>query len=58
MDGEKTILSRASPNSDSLRTTMPMSIVKQFGLKEGDEIYWKLGVDNGELGITVKPNKK
>jgi antitoxin component of MazEF toxin-antitoxin module len=57
MEGEKTTLTRASPKTDSLRTTVPMSIVKQFGLKEGDEIYWKLGVENGELGISVKPNK-
>ena len=58
MEGEKTTLTRASPKTESLRTTVPISIVKQFNLKEGDELYWKLKVDNGELVVSVKPNKK
>lgn len=58
MEGEKTTLTKASPKTESLRTTVPFSIVKQFGLKEKDELYWKLGVVNGELGISVKPHKK
>ena len=58
MDCEKTTLTIASQKPDSLTTTVPMSIVKQFGLKEGDEIYRKLGIGNGKPGITVEPNKK
>jgi len=27
-------------------------------LKEGDKIIWQLGVIGGELGVTVKLNKK
>jgi len=56
--GEPTILTKATSKSDSLRTTVPSSIVKQFGLKEGDKIIWQLGVIGGELGVTVKLNKK
>jgi len=41
MDGEKTVLVKAQSKSASLRTTVPASIVKQFGLKEGSHIVWK-----------------
>jgi len=58
MDGEKTTLTRASPKTESLRTTVPMSIVKQFGLKEGDELYWKLDIEDNNFVIKAKPNKK
>ena len=58
MEGEKTTLTRASPKTESLRTTVPMSIVKQFGLNEKDELYWKLDIENNNFVIKVKPNKK
>ena len=58
MEGEKTTLTKASPITESLRTTVPISLIKQFGLKEKDELYWKLKVEDGELTITVKPHKK
>ena len=41
MDGEKTKLTKAHNKSKSLRTTVPMSIVSQFGLKEGSMLVWK-----------------
>lgn len=38
----------------SLRTTVPMSIVKQLGLNEGDSLNWELDKDNGEWIVTVR----
>lgn len=56
--GEITTLTKASTKSESLRTTVPSGIVKQFNLAEGDKIDWSLKVENGELTIKVTPNKK
>jgi len=56
--GFKTIISKATTTGESLRTTIPMSIVKQFGLKEGDEINWDLKVENNKLVIEVEPQKR
>jgi bifunctional DNA-binding transcriptional regulator/antitoxin component of YhaV-PrlF toxin-antitoxin module len=53
--GEKTVLSRATTTSNSLRTTVPSGIVKQFGLKEGTKLNWEIRADNGKLVIVVKP---
>ncbi len=56
--GFETILTKASPQTESLRTTVPQAIVKQFELKEGDKLDWTLTVKNGELIIEVKPIKE
>lgn len=56
--GERTILTKATPKSNSLRTTVPIFIVKQFGLNEGDMLDWELAVVDGELSIIVKPVKR
>lgn len=56
--GERTILTKATPKSNSLRTTVPIFIVKQFGLGEGDMLDWEIGVVDGELSIIVKPVKR
>lgn len=42
--GEITYLTKAASKSQSLRTTVPMSIVKQFKLTEEDKIDWILKV--------------
>ena len=55
--GEITTLTLAATKGVSLRTTVPMSIVKQFGLKAGDRIGWKLEVKNGDIIIVVHPVK-
>lgn len=55
---ETTILSLATSNRASLRTTVPMSIVKQFNLKSGDKLKWAFEVKNNEIIIVVKPMKK
>ncbi len=38
--GQMTSLTRANKNSESLRTTVPSSVIKQFDLKEGDKLKW------------------
>ncbi|MGB6531326.1 MAG: hypothetical protein WBF33_24730, partial [Candidatus Nitrosopolaris sp.] len=38
----------------SLRTVVPMSIVKQWQLKEGDQIDWSWEARNGEMVIVIK----
>ncbi len=53
--GEHTVLTKATPKSDSLRTTVPMSIVRQFGLKDGDRLKWELQAKDNSLVIMVKP---
>lgn len=53
--GEITIITRATSKSKSLRTTIPMGIVKQFNLSEGDKLLWEIRADNGKLIIVVKP---
>lgn len=53
--GEVTSLTKASGKGDSLRTTVPMSIVKQFDLKEGDKIKWELRSNGKDIEIVVSP---
>jgi len=43
--------------SDSLRTTVPSHIVKQFNLKPGDRIDWELVVENGGMGVRISLDK-
>lgn len=53
--GEITILTKATSKSKSLRTTIPMGIVKQFNLSEGDKLNWEIKAEGGELIIVVRP---
>jgi bifunctional DNA-binding transcriptional regulator/antitoxin component of YhaV-PrlF toxin-antitoxin module len=55
--GEITYTNKASPKTESLRTTVPQSIIKQFGLTEYDKLEWILKAEGGELVIMVKPQK-
>lgn len=41
----------------SLRTTVPMSLVRHFGLKVGDRIKWDLESRGGDIVVVVKPAK-
>lgn len=43
--------------SNSLRTTIPAHIIRQFDLKEGDQIEWTLEVKRGKMALGVKPRK-
>lgn len=53
--GEVTSLTKASGRGESLRTTVPMSIVRQFDLKEGDKISWVLRSNGDSIEIVVTP---
>lgn len=55
--GEITNLNKATSKNESLRTTVPRSIIKQFGLTEDDQLEWNLKAEGGELLIYVKPVK-
>ena len=56
--GETTTLTPTTTRSTSMRATVPMSIIKQFNLKAGDKLGWKLKVENGDLIIVVRPIKE
>jgi antitoxin component of MazEF toxin-antitoxin module len=55
--GEITYLNKAASKGESLRTTVPMSIIKQFGLTEDDMLDWQIKAEGSELIIQVKPLK-
>jgi bifunctional DNA-binding transcriptional regulator/antitoxin component of YhaV-PrlF toxin-antitoxin module len=55
--GEITYLNKATTKNESLRTTVPRSIVQQFGLTEYDKLEWILKAEGSELVIVVKPQK-
>ena len=44
--GKLTKLTPATSKKESLRTTVPRSIVQQFDLTSGDSLDWKLEVRN------------
>lgn len=56
--GEKTKATKATSKTDSLRTTIPKGIVRQFGIEQGDSLDWKIEARNGDLIIVINPNKK
>jgi hypothetical protein len=35
-----------------------MGIIKQFDLKEGDKLSWRLDVKNGKMVIVIEPVKE
>lgn len=51
--GETTQLTKATSRSESLRTTVPSGIVKQFGMREGDALEWKIQVKNSKLILEI-----
>jgi hypothetical protein len=52
--GEVTTLAKNSPNFASLRTTIPMNMVRQWNLKPGSKLVWSWEVVNGEMVIVVR----
>ena len=57
--GEVTTLSWASSKIESLRTTVPKSIVRFMKLNEGDKLDWELKAqDNKIILIVTKVEKK
>ncbi len=56
--GKLTSLTKASPKTNSLRTTVPDNIVNQFNLTDRDKLEWTLvALEKGEFGIIVQPRK-
>lgn len=41
------------PNSNSLKTTLPIELVKLLKLKDKDRIIWHVGTKNDEVIINV-----
>jgi len=51
--GEITTASKASSRYASLRTTIPMSVVRQWKLKEGDKLDWEWKVIEGKMMAVI-----
>jgi hypothetical protein len=51
--GEKTKLFLAAKGKDSLRTTIPMSIVKQWKLTKEDSLDWTWEIHNNKMVVRV-----
>jgi hypothetical protein len=43
-----------SSKRKSLRSTIPMSVVKNMGLKVGDNLSWKYEIKDGEIVTTIR----
>jgi molybdopterin-binding protein len=56
-EGETTTVTVNSSKRKSLRSTIPMSVVKNMGLKVGDNISWKYEIRNGEIVTTIRKVK-
>jgi hypothetical protein len=52
--GEVTTLAKASSNFASLRTVVPMPIVRQWNLREGEKLDWSWEVRNNEMFILIR----
>jgi hypothetical protein len=51
--GEITSLTKNTKEFASLKTTVPMSFVRQWGLTEKDKLYWEWKVVDGEMTAVV-----
>jgi bifunctional DNA-binding transcriptional regulator/antitoxin component of YhaV-PrlF toxin-antitoxin module len=47
--GETTIAAKAQSKYMSLRTTIPVAVVRQLNIKEGDKLHWEFAADSGEI---------
>ena len=56
-EGETTTVTVNSSKRKSLRSTIPMSVVKNMGLKVGDNLSWKYEIRNGEIVTTIRKVK-
>jgi hypothetical protein len=50
-----TKLTSASPRTNSLRTTVPVHIIKLLELTKGDHLNWGIEPDGDGWKITVEP---
>lgn len=57
-EGEITTVTVNSSKRKSLRSTIPMSVVKNMGLKVGDNLSWKYEIRNDEIVTTITKVKR
>lgn len=57
-EGEITTVTVNSSKRKSLRSTIPMSVVKNMGLKVGDNLSWKYEIRDGEIVTTITKVKR
>ena len=55
--GETTIAAKAQSKYMSLRTTIPIAVVRQLDIKEGDKLHWEFAVENGEIIVKFRKMK-
>jgi len=55
--GARTKLTPAMSKKESLRTTVPRSIVQQLNRTSEDSLDWQLAVIDNELVVIVRPIK-
>ena len=53
--GEVTANALAISKSQLLRTTIPMGIVKQFGLRDKQRLNWTIQINDNKMVIMVSP---
>jgi hypothetical protein len=53
-EGEITTVTLNSSKRKSLRSTIPISVVRNMGLKEGDNLSWKYEIRSGEIVTTIR----
>ncbi len=53
LKGPYSVLIKATTNSNSLRTTIPICIVNLFDLHEGDKLRWETKQKKNKIIITV-----
>ena len=57
--GDKTKLVSAGIKTDSLRTTVPGSIVRQMKLNAGDQLEWQIeSLDPGVVKVSIIRSKR
>jgi hypothetical protein len=56
-EGEITTVALNSSKRKSLRSTIPMSVVKNMGLNVGDNLSWIYEIRNGEIVTTIRKVK-
>jgi hypothetical protein len=57
--GDRTKLTLAKTKTDSLRTTVPSSIVRQMKLNAGDQLEWQIeSLDPGVVKVSIKRSER
>ena len=56
--GEITTLTKNTKNFASLKTTIPISMVRQWNLQSGDKLDWSWESMNNEMVMVVRKSSK